>query len=255
MSEQNQTEAPRVPDRIRLYTDPQAADFAARYADVPSVEMLAQVLTRDLPGQVSIVSSFGTESAVLLHMAALADRDIPVIFIDTLKLFPETLTYRDTLVKRLGLTNVQTFEPDPDALAARDPKGLLWSHTPDACCAVRKVDTLARALTGVTAWISGRKAFQAPTRNGIPLFEAADGRLKINPLATWSKADLDAYFDAHDLPRHPLESEGYPSIGCMPCTSVVQAGEDPRAGRWRGWDKTECGIHTPAGQTEKLPVF
>jgi len=100
---------------------------------------------------------------------------------------------------------------------------------------------------GLDAWISGRKAFQSITRQNLPRFEIEDGRLKINPLGDWTKDDLEAYFEAHDLPRHPLEAQGYLSVGCQPCTSIVAPGEDPRAGRWRGWDKTECGIHGPAG--------
>ena len=94
------------------------------------------------------------------------------------------------------------------------------------------------------AWISGRKAFQSVTRQNLPRFEVEDGRLKLNPLGDWTKDDLEAYFAEHDLPRHPLEAQGYLSIGCEPCTSKVMPGEDPRAGRWRGWDKVECGIHT-----------
>ena len=224
-------------------------DFAdalnQRFDRVPAAQMLRELLTEVLPGQVSMVSSFGTESSVLLHLVAQADPTVPVIFIDTLRLFPETLRYRDQLVQLLGLANVKTYEPLPDKLKEADPKFLLWSHDPDACCAVRKVEPLARALVGVEAWISGRKAFQASTRANIPLFEIADGRLKINPLARWTRDDLLAYMDLHNLPRHPLEKDGYLSIGCMPCTTPVRPGEDPRAGRWRGWDKTECGIHLP----------
>ena len=245
----------RAADRVRSFTQADADRLNARYADADTAQLLRGIFSDPEIGAISIVSSFGTESAVLLHLVAQVDAAATVRFIDTDKLFPETLRYRDQLARTLGLTDVRTFQPDAQAVTAADPKGLLWSHDPDACCAVRKVATLARALEGVSAWISGRKAFQAPTRGGIPLFEIADCRLKINPLARWTKADLDAYFAAHDLPRHPLEADGYLSIGCMPCTSPVAAGEDPRAGRWRGWDKTECGIHTPAGQTEKLPVF
>jgi phosphoadenosine phosphosulfate reductase len=175
---------------------------------------------------------------VLLHLAGSIDPAIDVIFVDTGKHFPETLAYRDTLIERIGLTGVRSVTPDAALIAARDDKGLRWSYDPDGCCDIRKVQPLKKALDGVSAWISGRKGFQAATRRALPLFEIEDGRLKVNPLAGWSKADLDTYFRAHDLPRHPLESQGYPSIGCMPCTSPVGVGEDPRAGRWRGWDKT-----------------
>ena len=236
------------------FTQGFADELNRRFDRVPAAQMLRELLTQVLPGQVSMVSSFGTESSVLLHLVAQADPTVPVIFIDTLRLFPETLRYRDQLAKLLGLTRVQTFEPVPEKLAEADPKYLLWSHDPDACCAVRKVEPLARALVGVEAWISGRKAFQASTRSNIPLFEIADGRLKINPLARWTREDLVAYMDEYDLPRHPLEKDGYLSIGCMPCTTPVRPGEDPRAGRWRGWDKTECGIHLPLKPGSE-PVF
>jgi phosphoadenosine phosphosulfate reductase len=131
-------------------------------------------------------------------------------------------------------------------LAAKDENGLRWSWDPDGCCEIRKVEPLKRAKQGLDAWISGRKAFQSVTRQNLPRFEIEDGRLKINPLGDWTKDDLDAWFAEHDLPRHPLEAQGYLSVGCQPCTSTVAPGEDPRAGRWRGWDKTECGIHGPA---------
>jgi phosphoadenosine phosphosulfate reductase len=228
-------------DVIRLNT---------RFAGAAPAEMLRRTLTERLTGRTAVVSSFGAESAVLLHMVASIDPATPVIFLDTLKHFPETLAYRDQLIARLGLTDVRTIYPDAERLAARDATELRWSYDPDGCCEIRKVEPLARALADFDATVSGRKGFQSATRTHIPSFELdtsdTAGRIKINPLAGWTKADLDAYFEAHDLPRHPLEAEGYPSIGCSPCTSVVQAGEDPRAGRWRGWDKVECGIHTPA---------
>jgi len=191
-----------------------------------------------------VVSSFGTESAVLLHLVATADPTVPVVFVDTLKMFPETLAYRETLLDRLGMTSRAVVTPDPAVLAKRDANELRWSFDPDGCCEIRKVEPLKRAKEGLDSWISGRKAFQSVTRQSLPRFEIEDGRLKVNPLGDWVKADLEAYFTAHDLPRHPLESQGYLSIGCAPCTSIVQPGEDPRAGRWRGWDKVECGIHT-----------
>ena len=218
----------------------------ARFAGVSAPDMLRTLFAEGTLGRVAVVSSFGTESAVLLHLVAEADPDVPVIFVDTLKMFPETLAYRDTLIARLGIRNASVVEPDAAVLAAKDANGLRWSWDPDGCCAIRKVEPLARAKQGLDAWISGRKAFQSVTRQNLPRFELEDGRIKLNPLGDWTKDDLDAWFAAHDLPRHPLEAEGYLSVGCQPCTSKVLPGEDPRAGRWRGWDKTECGIHTPA---------
>ena len=182
-----------------------------------------------------------------------------VLFLETGKHFPETLAYRDLLIERLGLTNVINLTPDPAALAARDESGLRWSYDPDGCCDIRKVIPLAKALAGFDASITGRKAFQANTRAMLPRFEIdttdTQGRLKVNPLIDWSADMLAAYMAEHDLPVHPLVAEGYPSIGCSPGTSKVAPGEDARAGRWRGWDKTECGIHTPGqpGATDDLP--
>jgi phosphoadenosine phosphosulfate reductase len=232
------------------HTPAEVIRLNTRFAGAGSAELLRAALTERLTGRTAVVSSFGAESAVLLHMVASIDPATPVIFLDTLKHFPETLAYRDQLIARLGLTDVRTIRPDPERLAARDATELRWSYDPDGCCDIRKVEPLARALADFDANISGRKGFQSATRTHIPFFEMdtsdASGRIKINPLAGWTKADLDAYFLGHDLPRHPLEEQGYLSIGCSPCTSVVRDGEDPRAGRWRGWDKVECGIHTPA---------
>ncbi len=240
--------AERALDRIDArpaYPAEDAAAYETRFAGVPAPEMLRTLLTGELHGQIAAVSSFGTESAVLLHMVAQADPATPVVFTDTLKMFPETLTYRDTLVERLGLLDVRVIQPDASLLAAKDPDGIRHGYDPDGCCDLRKVEPLARGLAPFEAWISGRKGFQAGTRRALPRFEVENGRLKLNPLADWDKAALDGYFAAHDLPRHPLEAEGYLSIGCAPCTSKVKPGEDPRAGRWRGFDKVECGIHQP----------
>ncbi len=239
-------EAARQLDTIDVAPAFTAADAAAmqiRFADRPAPEMLRELLTGELAGRIASVSSYGAESAVLLHMVAQIDKDVPVIFTNTQKMFGETLAYRDELSERLGLTDLRVFRPDPRLLALRDATGMRWSYDPDGCCEIRKVEPLRRALGPFDAWISGRKGFQAGTRTALPRFEEDDGRLKINPLADWSKDQLDAYFAEHDLPRHPLEAQGYLSIGCAPCTSKVRPGEDPRAGRWRGWDKVECGIH------------
>ena len=235
-----------VIDTAPAFTEADVARLTVKYAGVGTAAMLADLLTGELLGRVAAVSSFGTESAVLLDLVAAADKDVPVIFLNTQKIFGETLAYRDELAERLGLTDLRVYRPDPRLLAAKDATSLRWSYDPDGCCDLRKVEPLRRALAPFDAWISGRKGFQGKTRGSLPRFEIDEGRLKINPLADWDKAALDAAFVARDLPRHPLEAQGYPSIGCVPCTSQVQPGEDPRAGRWRGWDKTECGIHDPA---------
>ena len=241
-------EAARQIDRIDTgpaYTQDDADALNARFEGVDTATMLRELFAEDTLGRVAVVSSFGTESAVLLDLVAEADPEIPVIFVDTLKMFPETLEYRETLIKTLGIRNASVVQPKPEVLAVKDENGLRWSYDPDGCCDIRKVEPLARAKQGLDAWISGRKAFQSVTRANLPRFEVEEGRLKINPLGDWVKDDLEAYFAEHDLPRHPLEAQGYLSVGCAPCTSKVAPGEDPRAGRWRGWDKTECGIHSP----------
>lgn len=234
-------------DSLPPAQDPVAARVAAltrRHGAKEGVDLLAAVLREELPGRVALVSSFGTEAAVLLAMAAEVDASVPVVFLDTGKLFGETLRYRDRLAALLGLSDVRTIEPDPADVEAEDPNGLLWRANPDACCRIRKVLPLARALSGFDAWITGRKRYQSGTRSRLPVFEADAGRVKINPLASWDRDRLEAEFARRGLPRHPKEAEGYPSIGCMPCTDRVAPGADPRSGRWAGLGKTECGIHT-----------
>lgn len=236
----------RIPDTIDTtpaFTPDDVERLTAKYAGVGTVTMLADLLLGELRGRVAAVSSFGAESAVLLDLVAAVDRDVPVIFVNTQKIFGETLAYRDELAERLGLTDLRVYRPDPYLLAQKDKTSLRWSYDPDGCCDLRKVEPLRRALAPFDVWISGRKGFGS--RAGLARFDIDEGRLKINALADWSKADLDAHFAAAALPRHPLEAQGYPSVGCVPCTSQVAPGEDPRAGRWRGWDKTECGIHEP----------
>ena len=228
----------RAPD-----TAAEAAALNRRHGGLNALAAIALAVNDLYAGRVALVSSFGAESAVLLHLLAEVDRDVPVIFLDTGRLFAETLEYRTALVARLGLTDVRSVTPDPERLQAKDPHRALWMTDPDLCCAIRKTEPLARALTGFDAWITGRKRFQSATRAGLDLFEADGARIKINPVAHWGAIELQNYMRRHDLPAHPLVARGYPSIGCEPCTSRVAPGEDPRAGRWRGKDKTECGIH------------
>ena len=231
----------------------------ARFAGVATQEMLTAVLREGLAGRIAAVSSFGAESAVLLHLLASIDPAVPVLFLETGKHFPETLAYRDEIAARLGLTNLINLTPDPLALAARDGTGLRWSFDPDGCCEIRKVQPLTKALGSFDASFTGRKGFQSATRAGLARFEldATDtvGRLKVNPLADWSSDQIASYFAATGLPAHPLVAQGYPSIGCSPCTSMVAAGEDARSGRWKGWDKTECGIHVDGAANELPPGY
>lgn len=255
-------EAARRIDRLDTAPRFTAADAEAlnvRFADTPTKDMLAAVLAEGLAGRIAAVSSFGAESAVLLHLIASVDPSVPVLFLDTGKHFPETLAYRDEIVVRLGLTNLINLTPDAEVLAKKDESGLRWSYDPDGCCEIRKVLPLARALDQFDASFTGRKGFQSATRAGLPRFELDQtdlaGRLKVNPLVDWSSDQIQSYFAATGLPPHPLVAQGYPSIGCMPCTSKVAPGEDPRSGRWKGWDKVECGIHVDGAASELPPGF
>ena len=194
-------------------------------------------------GRTAVVSSFGAESAALLHYANTIRPGIPVIFLDTGKHFPETLTYRDALVANLNL-NLVVARPKEDMVAREDPRGIRHASDPNACCTIRKTFPLQDALAGHDSWISGRKRYQSTTRSVLPLIERDGGMIKLNPMALWSPDDIQEYFQRHALPRHPLEARGFPSIGCAPCTRAVGDGEDARAGRWANMpDKTECGIH------------
>tara|TARA_B100000953_G_scaffold249140_1_gene211539 strand:+ start:216 stop:974 length:759 start_codon:yes stop_codon:yes gene_type:complete len=244
----------RIRDRIDVsprFVESDAIRLNNMFRGRDTAEMLESVIRDQLAGDIALVSSFGAESAVLLHLVSQVDRDLPVLFLETGKHFPETLAYRDKLAERLRL-NLINLTPDADELAAKDESGLRWSYDPDGCCDIRKVRPLARAMERFDASITGRKGFQSATRRGLPRFEIdasdGEGRLKINPLADWDAARIEDYFERHDLPRHPLVAEGYPSIGCAPCTNKVRPGEDPRSGRWSGWDKTECGIHSDGDQ-------
>lgn len=224
-----------------------AAELLARYQGLDGAALLHPLITVEFPGQIALVSSFGTESAVLLALAAEVAPDLPVLFVDTGKHFGETLRYRDQLVQRLGLTNIQTVRATAEALTRLDPDGMLWQRDVDACCGVRKVAPLDHALVDYVAWISGRKRFQASSRAAIPLIEGADdGKIKVNPLALWRKERLEDEFTRRGLPRHPLEADGFLSLGCYTCSERVASGADPRSGRWAGLAKVECGIHRPS---------
>jgi phosphoadenosine phosphosulfate reductase len=212
--------------------------------DASPAEVIATALRIFGRDRLALVSSFGTESAALLKVMADIDPAIPVIFLDTGWLFQETLDYRDTLSASLGLRDVRSVRPLQETLSGEDPDRELWFSDPDACCRIRKVEPLARALKPFDAWINGRKRFQGGARASIPVVEADGGKLKFNPFANASREEIEAIYKLANLPQHPLVASGYLSIGCMPCSSRTAPGEDVRAGRWRGRAKTECGIHT-----------
>lgn len=226
-------------------TQAEAERLEALYGDLPASEVVARTLELHGEGEIAAVSSFGADSAVLLHLIAEIDRSLPIVFLDTGKHFEETLAYRDDLSSDLGLSDIRIVTPDEAALARDDPDGELHLTDTDACCAIRKVEPMARGVAPFRGWLTGRKRFQAATRQALPVFEAVGPRLRINPLARWTTADQADYMRLHGLRENPLVAYGYLSIGCFPCTSVVKPGEDPRSGRWAGQAKTECGIHLP----------
>lgn len=223
----------------------QAAALSRRYERLDPREMTADALRSPLFSRPALVSSFGAESVVLLHVISVVAPDMPVIFIDTGKLFGETLRYRDRVQHFLGLEDVRTVAPRKSDVDERDPMGSLNRTSPDECCALRKTATLQRALEPFDSWISGRKRHQSAIRSEMAIVEFADGRAKLNPLANWSRDEIKAHLIEHRLPDHPLVRENYLSIGCFPCSERVRPGDDPRSGRWSSFEKTECGIHQP----------
>jgi len=223
-----------------------------RYRHHSAHSVLERALTDPQVGSVAMVSSFGAESVALLHMVARVDRSTPVIFLDTQMLFQETLDYQLEVSEKLGLTDVRIIRPNAEDLFHGDPDNILHLADTDACCELRKVRPLEKALDGFDAWITGRKRFQGGKRANMEFFEPDRVRLKINPLAHWTPTDVSDYMINNRLPRHPLVAKGFPSIGCAPCTSAVKPGEDPRAGRWRGEEKVECGIHFVDGKMVRI---
>ena len=241
-------EAPLAPVAERV------ADLNARYRHHGATAVLERAMTDPQVGRIALVSSFGAESVVLLHLVSVIDRTTPELFIDTEMLFAETIAYQAEVADKLGLT-ITRITADRAKLAFEDPDNTLHQFNTDACCALRKTEPLERALSGYDAWITGRKRYQGATRAAVDFFEAeGDLRIKVNPLAHWDRADLEDYMVNNRLPRHPLVAKGYPSIGCAPCTSPVMPGEDPRAGRWRNSEKVECGIHFINGKAVRVPL-
>ena len=225
-----------------------------RYRHHSAAAVLHQALKDPYAGKLALVSSFGAESVVLLHMVSVLKRDTPVIFIDTEMLFTETLVYQQEVAERLGLSDLRILHASQNSLWLQDPQNDLHKTDPDACCTLRKTLPLQAALHSFDGWITGRKRYQGKTRANLEFFEVEDGtnRIKVNPLAHWTPDDIRTYMEENNLPRHPLVAKGYPSIGCMPCTSPVKPGEDPRAGRWRNSEKTECGIHFVNGKMVRV---
>ena len=229
--------------------DARAARLNDRYKHHAATEVLRRALRDPDLGDVTMVSSFGSESVVLLHMVSVVAPGTPVLFIDTQMLFQETLDYQIEVAEKLQLTDVRVIRATEREVALNDPDGSLHQFNTDACCDFRKTIPLERELSKFDAWITGRKRFQGGQRTELEFFESEPpSRLRINPLAHWRTQDVQDYMAENNLPRHPLVAKGYASIGCAPCTSPIKPGEDPRAGRWRGSQKTECGIHFIGGK-------
>jgi phosphoadenosine phosphosulfate reductase len=240
-----ETETPEPPqDRL--------ARLNGELRQASAQEILRAAITREWPGGVTYVSSFGAESVVMLALIAEVDPSLPIVFIDTGMHFPQTLDYKDEVIARLGLTGVRNITPNETERKVLDPGNMLWKTDADACCALRKVRPLEPALEGFGAWITGRKRFHGGARMSLPVFEHGDDRYKVNPLANWTQTDVDAYLEEENLPLHPLVPQGYPSIGCWPCTQPAADPSDPRSGRWAGQNKTECGLHVERNERPRV---
>ena len=225
------------------WAEEKAEALRQSYGDLEGLDLLSVMITKEFQGRIAVSSSFGAEAAVLLDLVARVDPSVPVLVLDTGRLFPETYDYIRDLSRHLGLTDVRLQRPSDEEVMARDGDGELYRRDPDACCEMRKTKPLGDALRAFDAWVTGRKRFHGATRSTLRTIEAQDGRIKINPLATWEQNWIDDSFKERNLPRHPLVDQGYLSIGCTTCTAPVAPGEHVRAGRWRGTGKTECGIH------------
>jgi phosphoadenosine phosphosulfate reductase len=229
-------------------------DIVESYAGLEGRELIRAAI-KNHPGKVALLSSFGAESSVLLHMVSEIDPSLPVIFLDTEKLFPETLTYRDKLVEEFGLTNLIDIHPDAEDIQRVDPDGVLHRFDKDLCCHFRKTVPMQKAFAPYDIIISGRKRFHGAVRSNLEFVSVQDGKVKLEPLAASSALDLHNYMVTHHLPSHPLKLQGFRSIGCMPCTAQGGTDDNPRAGRWAGTDKTECGIHFAVNGTVIRPTL
>ena len=192
-----------------------------------------------------VIVAASMQDVILPHLFAQVIAGVEVLFLETGYHFRETLLTRDVAARALSIRVVEALPAQSVAEQNAEYGAKLHDRDPNLCCLLRKVDPLARSLEGRAAWVTGVRRIEAPTRAAAPnvSWDGKHDLVKINPLVAWTDEDVEAYQTAHDLPRNPLVAQGYPSIGCAPCTRQVASGEDPRAGRWSGNDKTECGIH------------
>lgn len=233
----------RPPRRDSVDLDEIASILNARYDGADAATVVRAALAPAWGLQGAVLSSFGAEAAVLLDVVAGVDPALPVLFLDTGQHFLQTLGYRKALSERLKLSDVRIVRPDADEAGSEDPRETLWKSDPDACCDLRKRRPLARAAAGFNLLLTGRKRHHQGARQALPIAEVIDGSLRLNPLATWDTEAVEAWFARRDLPAHPLIEQGYPSIGCWPCTRPADPGAGVRSGRWADSEKTECGIH------------
>jgi phosphoadenosine phosphosulfate reductase len=224
--------------------DALSAEFEGRDA-LDIIAWAAEEFGDDL----AVSSSFGADSAVMLHLACRVKPDVKIIAIDTGFLFPETIAFRDQLASRLNLNLIVARPRVPTKIFLAE-HGKMWQSSPDSCCAMNKREPFDRAKKelGIHCWLTGIRREQSATRRGTKIVQKDHlGLLKLCPIAAWTAKDVHYYLLENDLPYHPLRAQGYLSIGCHPedgyCTTKVKPGEDPRSGRWAGFDKTECGLH------------
>ena len=224
-------------------------NFYKTHSDLDSRKLLRIMIKDIFYKKIAVTSSFGAESPVILHLVSKIDKSVPVIFLNTGKLFPKTLEYLKIIRKKLNLTNIKIFKPDQDFLKKYDPNGNLHKTNPNLCCHIRKTLPLKKSMINYDAWINGRKRFHGFERSKLKKIEMVNGLIKINPLADWSFNQIKNYMLNNNLPEHPLITEGYKSIGCQPCTSKSK--DSIRDGRWADSLKSECGIHVNEEEDKK----
>ena len=206
-------------------------------------EEILKISMKKFGGKITYVCSFGTESAIILHMISKIDKKFPIFLLNTHFLFPETIVYKNILLKELGLSNCQDIFPDKLLIQKEDPENNLWTNNIDRCCEIRKVKPLDKILKNFRSWISGRKSYHQGERIDLRPFELLNEKVVVNPLINIKKKEADNYFEVNSLPKHPLLKKGYFSIGCVHCTFKTTDKINIRSGRWKNKMKTECGIH------------
>lgn len=233
---------PQVPDPA--WTPARLAEVAASFESAPLEEILQWSIDEFGDG-LCLATSFGPQSIVLMHALSRLNSKAEIFYLDTGLLFPETYALRDQLAQRFGARFTRVIPELSIEQQARRYGDRLWLRQPDDCCELRKVFPLQRFLRDKPAWISGVRSRHNELRAATPIlhWDEVNQAVKLNPLVGWSSEEIWAYLDRYELPRNPLHGQGYPSLGCQPCTRAVRPGEHPRAGRWPGFQKTECGIH------------